>query len=166
MQEIRNLYEQGVIEAKGNNQVGVPLPRAELESARGFLIYISLTYTAMVPYLKGLHLMIDGWRPQRDQDGWKEVGRCYETVIEGSNREKAPDKMKAVMRSPGDLQALDELTEAPHPPQIIARPSATACAAFGFGDASGAGFGQSLWLMGEEDIDVFYGLWAADVSKG
>ena len=86
--------------------------------------------------------------------------------MEKGDREKVPDKVKTVSRFLSDLQALEELTEALHQPRIPARPTATACAAFGFGDASGAGFGQSLWLMGEEDIDVFYGLWEADISKG
>ena len=39
------------------------------------------------------------------------------------------------------------------------RPSGAAAVAFIYGDASGAGFGQSLWMLGVEDVDIFYGLW-------
>jgi hypothetical protein len=35
-----------------------------------------------------------------------------------------------------------------------------------FGDASGMGFGQSLWFMGRPDVDVFFGLWDERASGG
>jgi hypothetical protein len=35
-----------------------------------------------------------------------------------------------------------------------------------FGDASGMGFGQSLWFMGRPDVDVFFGLWDETASAG
>jgi hypothetical protein len=34
----------------------------QLERDRGFLIYMDQTYPAMVPYLKGIFLTLDGWR--------------------------------------------------------------------------------------------------------
>jgi hypothetical protein len=40
-----------------------------LEKKQGFLIYITQTYPLMVPYLKGIHQTLDGWRPNRDTDG-------------------------------------------------------------------------------------------------
>jgi len=45
------------------------LPFKELEKGRGFLVYLSRTYPSIVPYLKGIHLTIDSWRPNRDEDG-------------------------------------------------------------------------------------------------
>jgi len=42
-----------------------------LERHCGFLVYISQTYPAMVPYLNGIHLMLDSWRPWHRHDGWK-----------------------------------------------------------------------------------------------
>ena len=44
------------------------------EKYRGYLIHISATYEAIVPYLKGLHLTLDGWREGRDDEGWKDPG--------------------------------------------------------------------------------------------
>jgi hypothetical protein len=41
----------------------------ELEKTRGFLIYVSRTYPPMNPFLKGMHLKIDAWRPERDEEG-------------------------------------------------------------------------------------------------
>ena len=53
-----------------NNKEGIN--HKELERVRGFLIYVSRTYKAMVPYLKGLHQTLDGWRDWIDKDsGWK-----------------------------------------------------------------------------------------------
>ena len=47
------------------------LVHKELLSDRGFLVYVTRTYPAMVPYLKGFHLTIEMWRGGRDVDGWK-----------------------------------------------------------------------------------------------
>ena len=47
------------------------LPRKRLEQIRGFLGYVTQTYRAMIPYLNGLHMAIDGWRDNRDDLGWK-----------------------------------------------------------------------------------------------
>ena len=47
------------------------LSHKELQSDRGFLVYVTRTYPAMVPYLKGFHLSIETWRGGRDEEGWK-----------------------------------------------------------------------------------------------
>jgi hypothetical protein len=61
LQEVLNLVEA--------NPVSVP--RKRLEQVRGVLVYVTRTYPCMVPYLIGLHMTIDGWRPNRDQEGWR-----------------------------------------------------------------------------------------------
>jgi hypothetical protein len=43
----------------------------ELEKSRGFLIYMYRTYPSLTPFLKGLHLTIDAWRPEIDAEGWR-----------------------------------------------------------------------------------------------
>jgi hypothetical protein len=35
------------------------VPHKQLESIRGFLVYVARTYSTMVPYLKGVHLTRD-----------------------------------------------------------------------------------------------------------
>ena len=42
-----------------------------LERDRGFLVYVSRTYTSTVPYLKGFHHTLETWMGHRDNDGWK-----------------------------------------------------------------------------------------------
>jgi hypothetical protein len=53
----------------GENQLS--LSHKELLADRGFLVYVTRTYPAMVPYLKGFHLTIEMWRGGRDAEGWK-----------------------------------------------------------------------------------------------
>jgi len=47
------------------------LDRERLEQIRGFLNYAARTYRWLNTYLKGLHLTIDGWRPDRDPEGYR-----------------------------------------------------------------------------------------------
>lgn len=58
-----------ITEVKVEKDYGVD--RKELERRRGFLVYVSRTYPAMTPYLKGIHQTLDGWREGRDEDGWR-----------------------------------------------------------------------------------------------
>ena len=48
-----------------------PLPLQRLLEIRGFLMYVVWTYTWLNPYIKGLHLTVDRWRPGRVEDGIK-----------------------------------------------------------------------------------------------
>ena len=45
--------------------------REVLEKKRSFLIYIGMTYPSLVTSFKGLHLTLDSWKDNRDDDGWK-----------------------------------------------------------------------------------------------
>jgi hypothetical protein len=47
------------------------LPHHQLLQIRGFLVYVSRLYPWMPPYLKGMHLTVEAWRPGRDKDGYK-----------------------------------------------------------------------------------------------
>ncbi len=40
-----------------------------------FLIYVDRTYPWLSPYIKGLHLTIDSWRPGREELGFKMRGK-------------------------------------------------------------------------------------------
>ena len=51
------------------------LPLQRLLLIRGFLIYVVQTYPWLNPYIKGLHLMIDSWRPGREESGFKMRGK-------------------------------------------------------------------------------------------
>jgi hypothetical protein len=47
------------------------LSHKDLLVDRGFLVYVTRTYPAMVPYLKGFHLTIKIWQGGQDAKGWK-----------------------------------------------------------------------------------------------
>jgi hypothetical protein len=56
------------------------------------------------------------------------------------------------------------LTKDDEAPRKLICPTETA-AAYLFGDASGAGFGTSLWLPDSDVLDLTYGTWRSEVSK-
>jgi hypothetical protein len=61
MREFTKLFTRECADTKSDKKPEVWLPQAVLESGCGFLIYITRTYTTMIPYLKGLHLTINCW---------------------------------------------------------------------------------------------------------
>ena len=79
----------------------------ELFSDRGFLVYVTRTYGDLTPYLKGIHLKIDGWRKDRDSQGWKH--QSLEHNLHQSCTEY-PEFVTPVPRLITDLKALSMLT--------------------------------------------------------
>jgi hypothetical protein len=127
----------------GKGRSGVK--RSDLERAAGFLVYVSRAYTSMRPYLKGLHLTLHGWRADR-HDGWRIERVDGEGVtFAPDSDEPPPEFVRPVSRFEHDLRTLKSLTESSEPPELPVRPSATAVVYYGFGDASWAGFGVSVW---------------------
>ncbi len=57
------------------------LPLQRLLVIRGFLIYVVRTYPWLNPYIKGLHLTIDSWRPGREKSGYKMKGKELERAL-------------------------------------------------------------------------------------
>ena len=140
--------------------------RKELERIRGFLVYVSLTFDIMVPYLKGIHLTLESWRDDRDEEGWKLNEKDRRAVIRKRERElHAPPKVKQAPRFKDDVKALVRLTDQEHPPKILARPTSGAKVAMIFADASGEGFGSSLWIYGGSTVDTEHGLWTREYGS-
>ena len=67
--------------------------------------------------------------------------------------------VQAVRRLKDDVHALDELTKSKLPPCLLARPGRDAMAALMFGDASGEGYGSSLWKYGGQIVNTIHGIW-------
>ncbi|KAL7571152.1 hypothetical protein ACA910_014754 [Epithemia clementina (nom. ined.)] len=153
--------------------------RKALECTRGFLVYITLTYGVMMPYLKGLHLTLESWHPDRDEDRWHMTPSEFATFTqenqhkwtgdscEGTSDEQAVALRQVVLvpRLKGDVEALSQLTEAESPPRVLVRPQTAAIAAMMFGDVSGAGFGTLLWLQGEWYVLADHGVLTQDYSN-
>jgi hypothetical protein len=163
--------------------------RARLESIRGFLLYLSRTYPSITPYIKGLHLTIDGWRPDRDAEGWRKpkakqhsprsagLGEAVERNVqrlrvrdseeEGWEEEEleAPTEVKLMPRMGPDVSALERFFSTQLPPLRVIRGRVVLEAFYGFGDASGTGFGASF--DGDTSKQIFYrfGQWCTSVSE-
>jgi hypothetical protein len=136
-----------------------------LEQYRSFLVYVTRTYPSMVPYLKGLHLTLDSWRMGRDAKGWKsrqEVAtHLGMNTILSSGRDVPPQHVTGVPRLRDDLQALAQLTQDATPPQHTIRSRSIVVALYGFGDASGAGFGSMF--LDPHGVRYRYGVWGSDL---
>lgn len=140
------------------------LDRKHLERVRGFLHYICQTYRPLGSYLIGFHMTIDGWRPNRDSEGWK-TPRSEWTSPSGVGGEydPGPATVKAVPRLQDDVAALQKLMEAPLPPKKSVQCHASGVAYYGFGDASGPGFG-AMFQVGDR-IEYEYGQWCSEVTE-
>jgi hypothetical protein len=126
------------------------------EKYRGFLVYVPRTYTAMVPYRKGIHLSLESWRPVRDEDGWR-ISNGIESKIEYETDAPKPVEVMLASRFRDDMKALLHLFQSPIPMRNLVRPTETATV-YMVGDASGMGFGPSTWVEGKGEIDAAHGM--------
>ena len=111
--EYTSINEEGTTEGRTNCPDG-EIPFKDLERVVGFLVYVSQTYTCMVPYLKGIYLTLNSWRAGQDAMGWKipKQQRDEAQARDGP----APKFVKCVARLACDVDALMVLTRRPVPP--------------------------------------------------
>jgi hypothetical protein len=145
-----------------------------LEKYRGYLVYVSRTYQAMTPYLKGIHLTLDHWRPWQKEDGWKMTQVEISTYLQDKQCDQLPSpttihpmaKPPAVVypvpRLSADVTALLTLFSSLTPTKCQVRPTHTSVVLYGFADASGQGFGSTLILNGR--IHFCHGQWTPGYS--
>jgi hypothetical protein len=99
----------------------------------------------------GLHMSIDGWRPGRDDEGWRliqaEVEASIDSDKEGDDGELNPSgtilppgQVKAVPRLLSDLKVMMEITAAEDPSLRRVRARRKVNILYFYGDASGSGF--------------------------
>jgi hypothetical protein len=127
----------------------IKLVRKRLKQIRGFLQYVIQTYSGFASYLIGFHMRIDGFWRGRDENGWiiaealwKEENKDGKDWDRNEGESEAiPELVCAVPRFREDVRALRRLMKAEKPPLKGARGMKTAQANYGFGDASGSGFG-------------------------
>ncbi len=146
------------------------LSHKELLSDRGFLVYVTRSYPAMVPYLKGFHLTIEMWCGGRDSKGWKlktsnasSLGEDAPTPDGMEDKDEAVANHRILIKSGAghtytpedglttpvprfreDINALLQLTNFDLPPLHVVRPAHVVHVYYGFGDASGKQFGATL----------------------
>ena len=159
------------------------LDHKSLEQTRGFLVHLCLTFGSMVPFLKGIHLTLDSWRAKRGSEGWKMSEREWKDFVHQEFEEQsqemdedkfrvskileypseAPKLIKPVPRLFKDVEALSRMFQPESPPEITIRVSKVLFIYFGFGDASGVGFGSSL--LSKEGLDYRVGIWSYAESE-
>ena len=145
-----------------------------LEKGRGFLVHLSGTYPFIKPRLKGIHHTLDSWRGNRDEDGWKYNHSKFSSFISEGRRQcdelqgNSPGpsrfqgvKVEAVKRLKYDVMALGNLFKAIEPPLRLVRGKQILVVKYGFGDASGTGFGSS-WTSSTNKISYRYGVWGSE----
>jgi hypothetical protein len=136
------------------------------EQVRGFIQYVTQTYSGMTPYIINFHLTIDGWQDNRTDSGWKrketpsrsntscgDRGLSEELLPLATTVHKTaaglglsyrgldpPKFVKAAPRFMSDILALRALMAQKKNPLKRARFSKIAMAVYSFVDASGRGF--------------------------
>ena len=138
------------------------LDRKQLESDRGFLVYVARTFPAMKPFLKGIHLTLDSWRLGRGEDGWAVDLDPEDDWEPEAAPPSAPSTVHAVPRLADDLASLRMLCHTELPPVRLMRPKLQAQVRYGFGDASGAGFGSTIETP--DGLRVRFGTWGSDMN--
>jgi hypothetical protein len=144
-----------------------------LEQKRGFFVHLQRTYPCLTPFLKGFHLTLDSWRPNRDAEGWKishppEDSGFWDDkqdhwVHSGQQTLSHPDYVSPVPRLMDDLLSLQSLMSSSSPPFRIIRSRSIAVAVYGFVDASSIGFGSTLILP--DGCTAFrHGCWGRDTD--
>jgi hypothetical protein len=143
------------------------LHRKTLEKTRGFLVHLQRTYPCITPFLKGIHLTIDSWRPGRDQEGWKippaewDLEDHPDWLLPDAG---APEYVTAVPRLEDDLSCLQHLFHPDRPPIRFLRTAKIVTVSYGFGDASGEGFGSTFCLP--DGTTLFrHGTWGRDADS-
>ena len=53
----------------------------DTEKKNGFLVHLAMAYPLIITLLRGIYMMMNSWRPGRDQDGQKISKRAYDTYL-------------------------------------------------------------------------------------
>ena len=59
----------------------------DMEQKTGFLVHLTMVYPLIIPFLRGLYLAMNYWRPKRDRDGCKLSKRLYGSFIKSGMRQ-------------------------------------------------------------------------------
>ena len=136
------------------------LKRKELERSAGFLIHLAMTFDDITPFMKGIYLTLNAWRPQRDSEGWRLSDKKWKRVLFDRHdrgllsdeelednlmrEDAAPETVKGVIRLESDLESLDAILSPEVVPKIGIRSRLVVSVVYGFGDASGTGLGATF----------------------
>ena len=168
------------------SKMGILFDHKTLERQRGFLVHLAMTFTSITPFLKGIHLTLDSWRPKRGPEGWKMTDKEWDACIlngaedyvlheqdndvevifsagQFNTPNSAPPTVSPVPRMFSDVDALQQIFAQESPPEIMVRVATIVLVVFAFGDASGLGFGSSFERS--DGIGYRIGIWGYEESE-
>ena len=160
--EYTSMDEEGATEERADCPVD-HIPFKKLERIVGFLVYVSQTYTCMVPYLKGTYLNLNSWCHGRDKNSWK-IPKQHQDAVEALDG-LPPRFVKHITCLQCNIEALMSLTRQRDPPEVLVRVR-HAKALYMVGDPSGRSFGCCSWLQGSEVINVDFEVWTLWMTEG
>eukprot|EP00957_Ditylum_brightwellii_P079133 6018303-Ditylum_brightwellii.AAC.1 len=91
-------------------------------TGQGFLVLLLEVYFMIKPHLKGVHLTLESWHPDRDVEGLKYTRKQWLDTLEDLDpetklvKEDAPELVNSVPQLCNDLYVLKALSEANVPP--------------------------------------------------
>ena len=118
----------------------------ELEHTRGFFVHLQRLYPVLTPFLKGMHLTLDGWRINRDDQMWKLPRDEWVDLGTTAPLPQSPAQLIPAPWLRNDLEVLQSLLAPSVPPFCLIQPSQSWEIVYSFADASSAGFGSSYLL--------------------
>ena len=148
-----------------------------LEQIRGFFCHLAMTYDLLFPFLKGFHLTLASFLPQRDKYGWKVPDALWTAYLTSkqvtqttfTSKETVqgtyitpPKSIQPVPRFWTDLEVLTDFFEVANPPLVTVRSKKMAFVFHGFVDASKSGFGSTISYG--RSIKYRIGTWGKDLE--
>jgi hypothetical protein len=184
--KIIEFYVDKIEVAEKEKGAEVWLDYKQLERDTGFLVHVLMTYDQLRPYLKGFYLTLNSWRFNRGPDGWgyqrsdwEELaeefwneGEGWEEVREEYKRKEqagAPGRVQMMAKMKEDVGMMNVMFQGQTPSRRLIRGFSVARLLYGFGDASGAGFGAS-WVdcqVGQSksrEVHYRFGRWGSEVE--
>jgi hypothetical protein len=128
-------------------------------------------YSSFASYLIGFHMTIDGFQRGWDNDGWRVVHTLFkDKKKEGKDwsrhqvkDKEIPELVAAVSSFREEVRALMGLMKGDKAPLKRVRRKKSGRDVYGFGDASGSGFGATIQINGK--IHYKYGQWCLEVTE-
>ena len=153
-----------------------------LESVRGFLCHLGMTFDILYPYLKGFHLILTKHLTRRNREGWKLSPGSWMEYLNNSfhagkisleelddimvqhkklyRYEDHPVEVTPIPRFVRSIKALASFFLGESPPLVKVRSSRVSLIVYGFADASGGGFGATI--DDGQNIRYRIGTWGSD----
>jgi hypothetical protein len=142
-----------------DSRKGGKVSRAVLESVAGYLIYVSRPYPSFKPYLIGLYNTMNGWRPDREPDGWKRETLQLDVGDEKPLGPNIPDMVRPVHHFLNNIVGLEALPKSRTPLERMVRPTRLATVIYRSRDAAKLGFGMSNWTPAAAKVEFKFGVW-------